>query len=70
MACMNGQSIKHMADSLMQYPDWAYFWIRRFEEVGIDALRDPPQTDRSPKVNLKVICDILSKTDGNAQEVP
>ena len=63
MVCMNGQSIRHTADSLMQCPDWVSMWVERFKKGGIDALRDLPHTGRPPKVNLEVICDILAKTD-------
>ena len=43
MAYYNQESVQHVADSLMQCPDWVMTWTRRFEEGGIDALRDLPE---------------------------
>ena len=42
MGCVNNESIQHTADSLMQCPNWLSCWARRFEEGGLDALRDLP----------------------------
>ncbi len=50
MVCMNSQSIQHTADSLMQCPNWVSFW-------------DLPKSGRPPKVKLKKIEKMLSKTD-------
>ena len=40
MVCRQGKSIQDVADSLMQCPAWVSKWVERFEEGGIDALRD------------------------------
>ncbi len=63
MVCMNNESIQHVADSLMQCPNWVSFWVERFREGGIDALRDLPKSGRPPKVKLKKIEKMLYKTD-------
>ena len=40
IVCRQGKSIEDTADSLMQSPAWVSKWVKRFEEGGIDALRD------------------------------
>ena len=41
MAFYRKESAQHVADLLMQCPNWVLKWVGRFEEGGIDALRDP-----------------------------
>lgn len=64
MVCMNGQDVRHVADSLMQCPGWVSFWVERFREGGIDALRDLPRSGRPPKVVLEKIEGMLSDACG------
>ncbi len=63
MVVFNNESITHTADLLMQCPDWVSSWVKRFKEEGLEGLRDLPRTGRPPKVSLKEINGILSKTN-------
>ena len=63
MVIFKNASIEHTADSLMQSTDWVFLWVTRFGEEGLEGLRDLPRTGRPPKVPLKNINKILSKTD-------
>ena len=49
-----------MADSLMQCPNWVLMWVRRFEEGGIDALRDLSKSGRPPKIDGATMDNMLS----------
>ena len=61
MVCMRGKSIRDAADDLMRCPNWVSFWVKRFEEGGIDALRDLPRSGRPPKAPVKKVRNIVSK---------
>ncbi len=72
MVCMNNESIQHVADSLMQCPNWVSFWVERFKEEkgGIDALRDLPKTGRPPKVRLDKIARVVSDANSSGIITP
>ena len=63
MVVFNNESIVHTANSLMQCPDWVSSWVGCFKEEGLEGLRDLPHTGRPPKVPIKMINKILSKTN-------
>lgn len=50
MVCMDNESIRHTADSLMRCPNWVAMWAERFKEGGVAALRDLPRPSRPRKV--------------------
>ena len=60
MVCINGRNVREAADNLMQCPSWVSFWVERFREGGIDALRDLPRSGRPPKVALEDIEEAVS----------
>ena len=60
MVCMHDDTIQTTADRLMQCPNWVSFWVERFREGGIDALRDLPRSGRKPKVALRDIEEAVS----------
>ena len=60
MACMNNESTHHAAGSPMQCPSRVSFWVERFAEGGLDALRDLPKRDRPPKVGPDMMEGIWS----------
>ncbi|MCE2498909.1 MAG: helix-turn-helix domain-containing protein [Nitrosopumilaceae archaeon] len=61
MVYYNQESAQHVADSLMQCPNWVLTWGRRFEEGGIDALQDLPRSGRPPKIDGATMDNILSE---------
>ena len=58
-----------MADSLMQCPNRVLMWVQRFEEGGIDALRDLLGSGRPPKVDGATMDNMLSEA-GRAKTTP
>lgn len=64
MTCNHGQSHQETADMLMQCPNWVSFWVKRFEEGGIDALRDLPRSGRRPMVSTAKIIRIIHRQGG------
>ena len=48
----------HVAKSLGQVRSWAYKWIERFNELGINGLQDLPRTGRPPKIPYKKLITI------------
>ena len=69
MAYYNQESAQHVADSLMQCPNRVLTWVRRFEEGGIDALRDLPRSGRPPRIDRATMDNILSEA-GQAKTTP
>ena len=65
MAYYNRESTQHVADSLMQCPNWVLKWVGRFEEGGMDALRDLPRAGRPPRVRPGTVEKIM---DGARRE--
>jgi len=60
--CILDYSISDTAELLMQSPDRVTHWARRFEEGGIDALRDLPRSGRPPKVRRERISRMIKKS--------
>ena len=54
------ETAQRAADILMQCPTWVLKWVRRFEEGGIDALRDRPRAGRPPSVKPRIMEEIMS----------
>lgn len=50
---LDNQIASHVAKSLGRVRSWAYRWIDRFNELGIDGLHDRPRTGRPPKISKK-----------------
>ncbi len=69
MAYYNQESTQHVADSLMQCPNRALTWVRRFEEGGIDALRDLPRSGRPPRIDRATMDNMLSEA-GQSKTTP
>jgi len=63
MVLVLGHDPKDMARVLMQSRDWACFWVRRYREGGLAALRDLPRSGRPPKVEQKRIAKIVGKSE-------
>ena len=59
MIHVENQDAKVVARGLLKSRDWAYFWVRRFREGGIEALRDRPRDGRPPKVRPKLVAKII-----------
>jgi len=45
---------------MMQCPKWVTHWVRRFEEGGIDAIRDLPRIGRPPAVQADAMDGFMS----------
>jgi len=69
MVCIRGKGVRDTAEDLTKCPSWVSFWVGRFEEGGIDALRDLPRSGRRPKAQLKRIEKIL-QYDNNGITAP
>jgi len=63
MVLVLGHDPKDVAKVLMQSRDWAYFWVRRYREGGLAALRDLPRSGRPPKVEQKRIAKIVGESE-------
>ena len=61
MVLYRKEPTQHVADLLMQCPNWVLRWVGRFEEGGIDALRDRPRTGRPPSVRPRIMEKIMSE---------
>ena len=61
MTLYKKESTQHVADSLMQCPNWVLKWVERFEEGGIGALRDLPRGGRPPSVRPKTMDKIMAE---------
>ena len=57
--CVLGEDISSTAKRLMRTPNCIRQWVSRFEEVGIDALRDHSRSGRPPKVKPELISEII-----------
>ena len=55
---LDKQIASHVAHSLGRVRSWAYKWIERFNELGINGLQDLPRTGRPPKVSYKKLITI------------
>lgn len=55
---LDNQIASHVAKSLGRVRSWAYRWIDRFNELGIDGLHDRSRTGRPPKISKKKIITI------------
>ena len=61
MVLYKNEPTQHVADLLMQCPNWILKWVGRFEEGGIDALRDRPRTGRTPSVRPEIMEKIMGE---------
>ncbi|MDE0091600.1 MAG: IS630 family transposase [Thaumarchaeota archaeon] len=59
MALYKKESTQHVADSLMQCPNWVLKWVGRFEEGGMAALRDLPGAGRPSRIKPKTMEKIM-----------
>ena len=50
----------HVAKSLGRVRSWAYKWLDRFKEYGIDGMYDKPRTGRPPKISKEKLVTIES----------
>ncbi len=57
--CVRGEDVGSTAKLLMRTPNCIRQWISRFEEGGIDALRDHSRSGRPPKVKPEIISEII-----------
>jgi len=48
----------HVAKSLGRVRSWAYKWIERFNDLGINGLQDMPRTGRPTKIPYKKLITI------------
>jgi len=69
MVCVKKVDAGDAAGYLMQCPNWVTHWVRRFEEGGIDVLRDLPRSGRPPKVRRERISRIIKK-NGDGRIIP
>ena len=60
MVAIRGKSLQETADNLMQCPNWVSYWVERFREGGLDALRDLPRRGRTPKVAPEKIAGLVA----------
>jgi len=46
----DGQVASHVAKSMGHVRSWAYKWLDRFKEDGVDGIHDKQRTGRPPKI--------------------
>ena len=63
MVHVRKMSISDTADILLQADRWVYRWMRRYEEGGLEGLRDLPRSGRPPKISPEAMDGILDKVD-------
>ena len=51
----DNQIASHVAKSLGHVRSWAYKWLDRFKEYGVDGMHDKQRTGRPPKKKLVII---------------
>jgi len=54
----DNQIASHVAKSLGRVRSWAYKWLERFAEYGIDGLRGRPRTGRPTSISKKKLASI------------
>lgn len=64
----DGMKQSHAAKELLRDKSWATIWLRRFDEEGLDSLKDRPRSGRPLKADgkklLKVRREITKLPDG------
>lgn len=55
---LDNQIASHVAKSLGRVRSWAYKWLERFAEYGIDGLQDMPRTGRPTSIPKKKLASI------------
>jgi putative transposase len=59
----------HAAKELLRDKSWATIWLRRFDEEGLDGLRDRPRSGRPPKADEKTLLRVKRTVDKLAEGV-
>jgi transposase len=48
-----------------RYRWWAYKWVKRFTESGLEGLKNLPRTDRPPELSVERFAEIKSELSEN-----
>ncbi len=70
MVHVRKMSISDAADILLQADRWVYRWMRRYEEGGLEGLRDLPRSGRPPKISPEAMDGILDKVVDRFKTTP
>lgn len=63
---LDKQVASHVARQLGRVRSWAYKWLERFEEYGIDGLQDMQRTGRPPKIPKQKLVTIEQQMAENS----
>jgi putative transposase len=56
-----------VAKELHRSRPWTSFWLERYQEEGVDGLRDKPRSGRPPKISEKVQLEIKRELSSRKQ---
>jgi putative transposase len=56
-----------VARELHRSRTWASDWLARYDNEGVDGLRDRPKSGRPPQLSLKVVLKIRKRLTGSRQ---
>ncbi|MDI1495114.1 MAG: Transposase [Cenarchaeum symbiont of Oopsacas minuta] len=70
MVHVNNMNIGEVAAGLFRTPEWVNQWIERFDEKGIDGLRDLPRSGRPPLIKAHKLDKIISDAIDNTSITP
>ena len=57
----------HVARELHRSRTWASDWLARYDNEGVDGLRDRPKSGRPPQLSLKVVLKIRKRLTESRQ---
>ena len=61
MVLFLGMSVTQTAEATVHCPTWVRKWLRRFDDGGLEGLRDLPRCGRSRKIPRKVLDEIIAE---------
>ena len=64
------KDIGEMATDLMQSEKWVRDWLRRYDEGGLDGLRDLPRLGRPRAILQETISRIIGEMIPHVQALP
>ena len=58
-------SVDETADILIRCPNWVRNWLRRYDEGGLEGLRDLPRCGRPRSIESQILDTIISRVSGS-----
>jgi putative transposase len=63
----DGMVPARVAKELHRSRPWTSYWLERYQEEGVDGLRDKPRSGRPPKISAKVQLEIKRELSSRRQ---